>query len=237
VKEDRGGVPRKEVIYFYATYDRAKKGQSPLADLATWPWEDPDGIDCKLEEHGLKKGVLAAYQTWVLCQLSVADILECAVVNRIIPGEPQALSQLVLRGKLKEWLPIGSPAWWRLLGSGADLDVESSLILRPALKSEAPKTRSCTSAAPRSHRWVYDVPVSPTIFRQKGFRFFFFSREESRFHVHVYHVEGEAKFWLEPEIELAQNYGLNTRRLSTALDLIRRHQNEIGIAWKKHFGS
>jgi hypothetical protein len=35
------------------------------------------------------------------------------------------------------------------------------------------------------------------------FRFFFFSREESHRHVHVSHPDGEAKFWLEPPIELA----------------------------------
>lgn len=36
-------------------------------------------------------------------------------------------------------------------------------------------------------------------------------------HVHVYHAEGEAKFWLEPDVELAVNYGLNDRRLARAL--------------------
>ncbi|NJN37011.1 MAG: DUF4160 domain-containing protein [Nitrospiraceae bacterium] len=30
-----------------------------------------------------------------------------------------------------------------------------------------------------------------------GFRFYFFSREEARMHVHVYCDRGEAKFWLE----------------------------------------
>lgn len=84
---------------------------------------------------------------------------------------------------------------------------------------------------------MYDVPVSPTIFRKSGFRFFFFSREEPRLHVHVQHVEGEAKFWLEPEIQLAQDYGLDAHRLSTARNLIRRHELEIRTAWKKHFGS
>jgi len=48
--------------------------------------------------------------------------------------------------------------------------------------------------------------MSPTVFKEKGYRFFFFSREESRMHVHVVSDEGEAKFWLEPEIELAKNY-------------------------------
>jgi hypothetical protein len=36
--------------------------------------------------------------------------------------------------------------------------------------------------------------VSPTILRVKGFRFYFFSREERRAHVHVQHADGEAKF-------------------------------------------
>jgi uncharacterized protein DUF4160 len=54
--------------------------------------------------------------------------------------------------------------------------------------------------------------MSPTVFRSGGFRFYFFSREEPRMHVHVHHAEGEAKFWLEPEIALADNYGLSRRR-------------------------
>ena len=54
-------------------------------------------------------------------------------------------------------------------------------------------------------------------------------------HIHVYHADGEAKFWLEPEIELAKNYGLSSRRVSVARDLIRRHEDEIRAAWKAYF--
>ena len=36
--------------------------------------------------------------------------------------------------------------------------------------------------------------MSPTIFRAGGYRFYFFSREEPRMHVHVHHEAGEAKF-------------------------------------------
>ena len=32
----------------------------------------------------------------------------------------------------------------------------------------------------------------------------FFSREESRMHVHILPGDGEAKYWLEPEIELSK---------------------------------
>jgi Domain of unknown function (DUF4160) len=48
--------------------------------------------------------------------------------------------------------------------------------------------------------------MSPTVFRESGYRFFFFSREEERMHVHILSGNGEAKFWLEPEIKLAKNY-------------------------------
>ena len=54
-------------------------------------------------------------------------------------------------------------------------------------------------------------------------------------HVHVYHAEGEAKFWLDPRIELAHNYGLSRRRLASALRLVQEHENEIRSAWKVHF--
>ncbi len=79
--------------------------------------------------------------------------------------------------------------------------------------------------------------MSPTVFQKSGYRFYFFSREETRIHIHVHHAMGEAKFWLEPTIELAQNYGLTPKRLSTARRLIRENENEIRHAWQKHFGS
>ena len=78
--------------------------------------------------------------------------------------------------------------------------------------------------------------MSPTILRIRGFRFYFFSREEPRPHVHVQHASGEAKLWLEPEVEVAQNYGLSPTRLATALRLAQEHQDEIRAAWDTHFG-
>jgi len=78
--------------------------------------------------------------------------------------------------------------------------------------------------------------MSPTIFRDGPFRFYFFSREELRCHVHVQCPDGEAKFWLEPQIALAQNYGLNERQLRTVAALIEDHADEIRTAWDQHFG-
>jgi hypothetical protein len=56
--------------------------------------------------------------------------------------------------------------------------------------------------------------VSPTIFKIGRFRFYFFSREEPRPHVHVASADGEAKFWLEPLGELARNQRLTDRDLT-----------------------
>ena len=77
--------------------------------------------------------------------------------------------------------------------------------------------------------------MSPTIFRHGGYRFFFFSREEPRIHVHVICADGEAKFWLEPEIELARNFRLSSAQLAEVLDLIEEHADEFKTAWKRHF--
>lgn len=67
-------------------------------------------------------------------------------------------------------------------------------------------------------------------------RFFFFSREEERMHIHVVGEEGEAKFWVEPGIELARNHGFADKTLSAAMDLIKEREDEIRKAWNQHFG-
>jgi hypothetical protein len=78
--------------------------------------------------------------------------------------------------------------------------------------------------------------VSPTIFKEGRFRFFFFSREEPRPHVHVDTADGQAKFWLDPLGDVANNYGLSTRDLKEIVAIIEARQQEIRDAWDRHFG-
>jgi len=92
--------------------------------------------------------------------------------------------------------------------------------------------RPCFSLAAEASRLGN---MSPTIFRERVYRFYFFSREESRMHVHVYYADGEAKFWLEPTARLAQNFGLSAKELHEAEGLVRSHEQEIRDAWYKHF--
>lgn len=56
-------------------------------------------------------------------------------------------------------------------------------------------------------------------------------------HVHVQSQNGEAKFWLEPTIELAQCVGLSKREINEALRLVQEHEHDIRNAWRKHFPS
>jgi hypothetical protein len=79
--------------------------------------------------------------------------------------------------------------------------------------------------------------MSPTVLKWKGYRFFFFSREEMRAHIHVINEEGEAKFWLEPEVELADNTGLKIYQLAEIEKIIRERRNEFLSSWQDHFGS
>ncbi len=77
--------------------------------------------------------------------------------------------------------------------------------------------------------------MSPTVFREKGYLFFFFSREESRMHVHVAGSGGEAKYWLEPTVELARNHRLTQVELNEVVDIIEARYDELTQAWRTHF--
>ena len=75
--------------------------------------------------------------------------------------------------------------------------------------------------------------MAPTIVRDGQFRLFFFSREATRIDVHV---DGEAKFWLTPQVSLANHTGLSATQLRQAHAVVNAHLKEIQDAWNHHFG-
>jgi len=77
--------------------------------------------------------------------------------------------------------------------------------------------------------------MSPTLFRIKGYRFYFLSNEENRMHVHIICADGEAKFWLEPIVSMATYHKLNAKKLNEIQKLVKEHKNEIIKEWKKYF--
>lgn len=56
-------------------------------------------------------------------------------------------------------------------------------------------------------------------------------------HVHVLSPDGEAKFWLEPAIELALSKGLKAVELTELQRIVQERQNEIRDHWRRHFFS
>jgi hypothetical protein len=79
----------------------------------------------------------------------------------------------------------------------------------------------------------------PTVFRLRGFRFFFYSNEGSpreKVHIHVEKGDAEAKFWLEPEVRLAYNDGYDARTLRELLEIVLANRERIKRAWDEFFG-
>ncbi len=78
----------------------------------------------------------------------------------------------------------------------------------------------------------------PQVLRLDGWRFFFYSNEGDPLeppHVHVRKAEGEAKFWLEPEVALADCEGLDARTLRELTALVRAHRASFLRSWHDHF--
>ena len=54
-------------------------------------------------------------------------------------------------------------------------------------------------------------------------------------HIHVFSPDGEAKFWIEPNIELAVNKGLRETELKELENQIHEHEQQIRNAWNERF--
>jgi hypothetical protein len=80
------------------------------------------------------------------------------------------------------------------------------------------------------------IAMAPTVFKHKGYRFFFFSAEEKRRHVHVVSNGAEAKFWIEPDVKMAVNNGFNIVEINGLEKIIKQNENKIRNFWDKHFG-
>ena len=76
--------------------------------------------------------------------------------------------------------------------------------------------------------------MSPTIFRELGFRFFFFSREEPRMHVHIHCGRGEAKFWLEP-VRLERSFGFSRHDINAIQVIVDEHLQSLLEKWDEFF--
>jgi hypothetical protein len=78
----------------------------------------------------------------------------------------------------------------------------------------------------------------PIVFRWQGVRFYFFSNEgnpREPVHVHAGSGDGEAKFWLYPEVTIAYSAGYNRKQLARLMRIVADRRDEIERVWNEHF--
>ncbi len=76
---------------------------------------------------------------------------------------------------------------------------------------------------------------TPTVFREGGFRFFFYSNDHHPIHVHVRYQNGEAVFDVEDGVDLRESYGLKIKDLTKAEELANAHKELIIQKWHEYF--
>ena len=80
----------------------------------------------------------------------------------------------------------------------------------------------------------------PLVFIVQGFRFFFYSNEvdpREPVHIHVRKEHNVAKFGIDPEVKLADSYGLSAKELNKISRIIDNRKTEIRDAWNEHFNA
>ena len=65
--------------------------------------------------------------------------------------------------------------------------------------------------------------MSPVFRRESEYTFKIYSNEEERLHIHVIHDRCEAKYWLEPKVELAKNTGFSEHELNRIKKLVEKY--------------
>lgn len=55
-------------------------------------------------------------------------------------------------------------------------------------------------------------------------------------HIHVVNAEKEAKFWLEPKVELDGNHGFSPKEIKTISKIITENADEFKTKYIKHIG-
>lgn len=75
----------------------------------------------------------------------------------------------------------------------------------------------------------------PTIHRERGYRFSFYSREPGEPpHVHVFHGDVEAKVWLEP-VALASSRGFSLKQIRDSIEIVRANRDYLLERWHGFF--
>ena len=78
----------------------------------------------------------------------------------------------------------------------------------------------------------------PKILEWKGYKFFFFSNEGIPFepiHIHIRKGKKIIKFWLIPEIKVANSSGMSTIEINKLKKIVNNNKDLIRRKWDEYF--
>ena len=78
--------------------------------------------------------------------------------------------------------------------------------------------------------------MSPVFRRESEYTFKIYSNEEERMHIHVLCDGKEAKFWLEPQVELDRNTGISAHKLNQIKKIVEKYADTFKEQFRRHVG-
>ena len=78
--------------------------------------------------------------------------------------------------------------------------------------------------------------MSPVFRRDSEYTFKIYSNEEERMHIHVLYDGHEAKYWLEPQVELAKNTGIPDHKLNEIRKIVEKYADEFKKQYREYIG-
>ena len=78
--------------------------------------------------------------------------------------------------------------------------------------------------------------MSPTFLKDKGYAFKMYSNEEERMHIHVIKEDKEAKFWLEPNVEIAYKGDFSQHEINKIQQVVELYADYFKKQYQLHIG-
>ena len=77
----------------------------------------------------------------------------------------------------------------------------------------------------------------PVVLSINGYRFKFYSNENDEPpHIHVMKAEGNAKYWLMPDVIEEYSYGYKSSQRGEIRKLVKENQTHLIQQWNEYFG-
>ena len=78
--------------------------------------------------------------------------------------------------------------------------------------------------------------MSPTFLKEKGYAFKIYSNEEERMHIHVIKEDKEAKFLLEPQVEIAYKGDFSQYEINKIQQVVELYADYFKKQYQLHIG-